>query len=309
MLWIEYKFSECLAPCTNMKKTPTEDFLATVLPMSTDIRGIWKQFSPNLFCAPTNFVVLRKICFKRIITTNLSPLKMYFLPQILKPGYGPGSAKIVSAIRIFCFEGHSASRCRKSRKVFFYKSPIGDPCKHFVGGTAGLLWYCLQLTGWPKHRWRDLEPGLVPHLLRCQDKYQHLLKLWDVPDVLGLLYPRSSCRESGCEMWFTVIALWYMSGLIKSITEAYRYRNLRCGIAGKRKLLLASNTYFQGLAKNFTYVTSPLLITTTYLAHCYFQIKFTLFPQSLIRYEAPLEKPKQVKSDLFFQFIQTVRHK
>jgi len=44
---------------------------------------------------------------------------MYFLPQILKPGYGPGSAKIVSAIRIFCFEGHSASRCRKSRKVFF----------------------------------------------------------------------------------------------------------------------------------------------------------------------------------------------
>lgn len=110
-------------------------------------------------------------------------------------------------------------------------------------------------------------------------------------------------------MRFTVIALWYMSGLIKSITEAYRYRNLRCGIAGKRKLLLASNTYFQGLAKNFTYVTSPLLITTTYLAHCYFQIKFTLFPQSLIRYEAPLEKPKQVKSDLFFQFIQTVRHK
>jgi len=29
-------------------------------------------------------------------------------PQTLKPGYGPGSAKIVSAIRIFCFEGYSS---------------------------------------------------------------------------------------------------------------------------------------------------------------------------------------------------------
>jgi len=36
---------------------------------------------------------------------------MYFVPQTLKPVYGPGSAKILSAIRIFCFEGHSDSRC------------------------------------------------------------------------------------------------------------------------------------------------------------------------------------------------------
>jgi len=36
---------------------------------------------------------------------------MCFAPQTLKPGYGPDSAKIVSVIKIFCFEGHSASRC------------------------------------------------------------------------------------------------------------------------------------------------------------------------------------------------------
>jgi len=37
---------------------------------------------------------------------------MYFAPQTLKTGYGPGSARIVSAIRIFCVEGHSAIRCK-----------------------------------------------------------------------------------------------------------------------------------------------------------------------------------------------------
>jgi len=36
---------------------------------------------------------------------------MHFAPQTLKPGYGPGSAKTVSAMKIFCFEGHSASKC------------------------------------------------------------------------------------------------------------------------------------------------------------------------------------------------------
>jgi len=36
---------------------------------------------------------------------------MYLAPQILKPGYGPGSAKFVSAIRISGFEGLSALRC------------------------------------------------------------------------------------------------------------------------------------------------------------------------------------------------------
>jgi len=36
---------------------------------------------------------------------------VYFPFQTLKPGYGPDSVKIVLAIKVFCFEGHSASRC------------------------------------------------------------------------------------------------------------------------------------------------------------------------------------------------------
>ena len=44
---------------------------------------------------------------------------MYLPPQTLKPGYGPDSAKIASAIRIFCFEDHSASRCSITSKTFF----------------------------------------------------------------------------------------------------------------------------------------------------------------------------------------------
>jgi len=51
---------------------------------------------------------------------------MYFAPQTLKPGYGPSSAKIVSAIRIFCFEGRlrDVALCWK---LFLYKSPLGGP--------------------------------------------------------------------------------------------------------------------------------------------------------------------------------------
>jgi len=44
---------------------------------------------------------------------------MYFPPQILKPGYRPDSAKIVSVIRIFCFESHLVSRCSIMSKTFF----------------------------------------------------------------------------------------------------------------------------------------------------------------------------------------------
>jgi len=59
---------------------------------------------------------------------------MYFSPQTLKPGYGPDSAKIVSEIKVFCFEGHSASRCSITSKYFFYKSSSGGPLYAFGGG-------------------------------------------------------------------------------------------------------------------------------------------------------------------------------
>jgi len=82
------------------------------------------------FLCPSNFVVLRKNCFKRMIKVKI------FAPQTLKPGYGPGSTKIVSAIIIFYFEALSASRCCITSKSYFYKSPIGGPCKHFGGAQS-----------------------------------------------------------------------------------------------------------------------------------------------------------------------------
>jgi len=46
-----------------------------------------------------------------MIKTNIYPAKNLFCPQTVQPGCKPGSAKIISAIRIFYFEGHSAWRC------------------------------------------------------------------------------------------------------------------------------------------------------------------------------------------------------
>ena len=80
-----------------------EDFLATVRPRPADtgpIRGSYLQ----LFCASPNFVALRKICFKHVIKTKIIPPENVFSPQTLKPGYGPDSATIVSAVRIFCLK-------------------------------------------------------------------------------------------------------------------------------------------------------------------------------------------------------------
>jgi len=103
-----------------------------------------RMLPPNLFCALPNFVVLRKICFKRMIKTKIFPPKMYFVHQTLKRGFGRSSAKMVSAIRIFCFKGHSAWRCRITSKTFFYKSPLEGPGKHFRGSRVGLLRHCKE---------------------------------------------------------------------------------------------------------------------------------------------------------------------
>ena len=83
-----------------------EDFQAMVVPRPADMGvGIRGQLPPNIFCAPTNFVVLRKICFKQMIKPKIfPPPKSIFCPQTLKPGYVPDSAKIMSAIRIFCLK-------------------------------------------------------------------------------------------------------------------------------------------------------------------------------------------------------------
>ena len=75
---------------------------------------------------------------------------MYFAPQTLIPGYRPGSAKIVSAIRIFSFEDHSVSRYSLTSKNFFCKLPLGGPCKCLGGPKSG--WYG---TGCCIHRLRS----------------------------------------------------------------------------------------------------------------------------------------------------------
>jgi len=57
--------------CTNMK-VPMEDFLATVLPRPADT-GAFGGSYPQIFFVPPNFVVLRKICFKYMITIKIFP--------------------------------------------------------------------------------------------------------------------------------------------------------------------------------------------------------------------------------------------
>jgi len=60
MLWIKNKFSECLAPCPNMK-TPNERLSGDGSAQARRHGGAFGgSFPPNFFCAPTNFVMLRK---------------------------------------------------------------------------------------------------------------------------------------------------------------------------------------------------------------------------------------------------------
>jgi len=70
---------------------------------------------------------------------------MYFAPQTSKPGYGPGFAKIVSAIRIFCFEVYSASRCSITSKFFLYITIRGALGSILGGGRIGLIRHCLSI--------------------------------------------------------------------------------------------------------------------------------------------------------------------
>jgi len=59
------------------------------------------------------------MCFKHMTKMKTFPDKNVFSPQTPKTGYWPDSGKIVSAIRIFCFESHSASKCSITSKKFF----------------------------------------------------------------------------------------------------------------------------------------------------------------------------------------------
>jgi len=56
------------------------------------------------------------------------------LPQTSKPGYGPGSTKLVSAIRLFCLKSIRPRDVALGLHNIFYKPPLGGPRKHFGGG-------------------------------------------------------------------------------------------------------------------------------------------------------------------------------
>jgi len=90
---------------------------------------------PKSLYASRHFLVLKKIGYKHMIKTSIYPVNMHFVPPNLKIGYRPGSAKTVFVSKIFCFEGHSASRCSITSK-------LKVPGKHF-GERFGLLLHWL----------------------------------------------------------------------------------------------------------------------------------------------------------------------
>ena len=124
MLWIKYKLSECLAPAQTWRP-PVENSLATILPRPADTVRHSEELTPKSFYASQILLCSEKFVLNIWSKQLYFPLKNVSSPQTLKPSYGPDSAKIVSAIRIFCFEGHSASRCSITSKTFFHKSPLG----------------------------------------------------------------------------------------------------------------------------------------------------------------------------------------
>jgi len=89
-----------------------KDFLEMVLSRPADT-GHSGPVTPKSI-----FVSIRSCCGQKNLFETYDKNKNIFpkyvglsCPQTSKPGYGSGSAKIMSAIRIFCFEDHTASRC------------------------------------------------------------------------------------------------------------------------------------------------------------------------------------------------------
>jgi len=112
-------------------KVPNERLSGDGSAQTADTRGIRGQLPPHLYCAP-------KICCALDENKNFSHLKIYCSLQALKPGYVPGSAKIVSAIRIVCFEGHSA-------KLFFINHHWGAPESILGGSRVGAATALLEV--------------------------------------------------------------------------------------------------------------------------------------------------------------------
>jgi len=114
-----------------------EYFLATVLPRPADTVGHLGAITPKYFLCPPIFVVVRKICFKHMIKIKIFPPKNVFSPQTLKPGYGPVQPKLCLQLEYFVLK--SIRPRDVAYHNFFYKPPLGSPCKHFGEPRAGLI--------------------------------------------------------------------------------------------------------------------------------------------------------------------------
>jgi len=111
MLWITYKFSECLVPLHKHERPQWKSSWWRFCPRP-QTRGACGSSYPQIFSCFLKFCCAHKHFFQTYDKNkNLSALKMHFPPPNLIPGCRPDSAKTVPSIRIFCFEGHSVSRC------------------------------------------------------------------------------------------------------------------------------------------------------------------------------------------------------
>jgi len=96
--------------------------------------------TPKSFLCPPNFVVLKKICFKRIIKIKIFPLKKYILPP-KSQNLATGLVLPNLCLQLECFVLKSI----RPRDValglhnIFYKPPLGGPLEAFWGGRVGLI--------------------------------------------------------------------------------------------------------------------------------------------------------------------------
>ena len=149
MLWIKCKFSECLAPCTNMKAS------------NGRLSGDGSVQACRHGDISEDFVVLRKFFFKYMIKTKLiPPWKCVFPPKTLKPGYGPRSAKIVSAMGYFVLKAIQPQDVAYRRKRFLYitvRGPLWVFCGVAELGCYGTVPMTLDIATSPE----ELQMGLV----------------------------------------------------------------------------------------------------------------------------------------------------
>ena len=147
MLWIKYKFLECLASPLHKHGGPQWKAFWRLFCPGSQTRGDSGQLPPNFLCLSKFCCAQKKLLSKYDEHKKLSPLKLYS-PPTLQPGYESGSAKIVSTMRIFCFEGHSVSRCHIMSKTFFINYHWGAPVSIWGEQSCAVtaleteLWFC-----------------------------------------------------------------------------------------------------------------------------------------------------------------------